>query len=100
VAIFLNYMMMSVLNRRSCTVARKTEITVLFAKVCNVDKRLSVPRRSSGWPAVGLVGTRWYSLALLVFAETDDQVDAFLDLVVAIDDQVLDVIGCLRRTLR
>ena len=33
--------MMSALNRRSCTVARKTEITVLFAKVCNADKRLS-----------------------------------------------------------
>jgi hypothetical protein len=39
-------------------------------------------------------------LALLVFAETDDQVDAFLDLAVAIGDQVLDVLGCLRRTRR
>jgi hypothetical protein len=38
---FFNYVMMSVLNRRSCTMARKTEITVLFAKVCNADKRLS-----------------------------------------------------------
>ena len=39
VAIFFNYMMMSALNRRSCTVARKTEITVLIAKVCNADIR-------------------------------------------------------------
>ena len=33
--------MTSVLIRRCRTVARKTEITVLFAKVCNADRRLS-----------------------------------------------------------
>ena len=41
VAIFFNYVMMSVLNHRCRTVARQKEITVLFAKVRNADRRLS-----------------------------------------------------------
>jgi hypothetical protein len=40
-AIFFNYVITSVINRRCSPVARKNEITTLFAKVRSADRRLS-----------------------------------------------------------